>query len=333
MTSANTEPTGVTAVPAARNEDLRVVRVWPQRGPAVFHRTPAPRRPVALRLPNLLIPGATKAGTSAAFDYLAQHPEICPATARDINHFAPLRFGRSVEQNLTEYSSFFDGWSGERYRFEAAPGYLDGGPDLISAVARDLPDVRVVILLRDPVPRLWSSYLNKVSNGRIPRAMTYDTFVDRCASLRASGSDHFEANLHFRSLSVGFYAEHVPAWLDTFGDRARIVFAEHLGVDSDASLHDLCRWLDLDPAALESSRLSPPAHPLAAPARVVGRLGHAVRSRRLAAPSRHGEGLAVRASASANARVRGLYAEPNRVLAAQLRGRGYSALPPWLAKA
>ena len=197
-----------------------------------------------------------------------------------------------------------------------------------------------MLLLRDPAQRLWTSFTDKVRRGRLPAAMPYDTFVDRCLALRAGGSDRFEGNRYFRTLSSGFYVDHLPAWLSTFGPRARVVFAEHVAQEPDYELADLLRWLELDPDQLETapdaqqsaerettqrsvlasamSRIWPLVQRASAPQRadpVDARLG----------TPRQGE--------RQRNRVRAIYSPSNRQLAVLLRAHGYTRLPDWLLDA
>ncbi|MGZ4612232.1 MAG: hypothetical protein ACXV1K_03530 [Kineosporiaceae bacterium] len=297
--------------------------------------------PVVHLVPNLLLAGVSHADASGLTAGLGRHPQVCLPSTRRIDHFTPLRYGRPVETPLEDYDRHFAGWAGQRYRLETSPVYFDGGPALVADVAKSLPDVRVVLLLRDPTQRLWTSYTDKVRRGRLPAAMPYDTFVDRCLALRAGGSDRFEGNRYFRTLSSGLYVEHLPAWLETFGGRARVVFAEHLADEPEHELADLLRWLDLDP-----DRLEPCPEPerctdgessggRSALASAVGRIWPLVQ--RAAAPRRPDpldERLGTpRQGERQRNRVRGLYTCGNRDLAALLRAHGYTRLPDWLLDA
>jgi hypothetical protein len=316
----------------------------PRRTPAeiaVLHvEPPEPQAPA--RAANLLLAGVSHSLAGTLADGLGRHPGICLSSSRRIDHFTPLRYGLGVEAPLEDYDRYFAGWGDERYRLENSPVYFDGGEDLVAAVARDLPDVRVLLLLRDPAQRLWTSYADKVCRGRLPAAMPYETFVDRCLALRASGSDRFEANRYFRTLGSGFYAEHLPAWLDTFAGRVRVVFAEHLALDPVGEVADVVQWLGLDATELpETSSAAatavsyPPAPARSTLATVVARLWPlAQRSAGAVGPDPVGERLGTpRQSDRERNRVQRLYAGTNRDLAALLRAHGYDRLPDWLLDA
>ncbi|HYJ74070.1 MAG TPA: hypothetical protein VEV65_00645 [Kineosporiaceae bacterium] len=316
----------------------------PRRTPAevVVRRVDPPAPSVPTRAANLLLAGVSHSLAGTLASGLGRHPQVCLPSPRRIDRFTPLRYGLDVEAPLEDYDRHFAGWDGERYRLESSPVYFDGGHALVAAVARDLPDVRVLLLLRDPAQRLWTSYADKVRRGRLPAAMPYETFVDRCLALRAGGSDRFEANRYFRTLGSGFYAEHLPAWLDTFAGRVRVVFAEHLAVDPARELADAVRWLGLDPDELppsahdaaEAEAACPPA-PRSTLATVVGRLWPlAQRSAAAVTADPVGERLGTpRQPDRDRNRVQALYARANRDLAALLRSYGYDRLPDWLLDA
>jgi hypothetical protein len=298
-------------------------------------------RPVdSSRVPTLLVPGVSHADATALSVGLGRHPQVCPAATRRIDHFTPLRYGLAVDASLQDYDSHFSSWRGERYRLETSPVYFDGGPRLVAEVAAAMPDAQVVLLLRDPALRLWTSFTDKLRRGRLPEAMPFDRFVDRCLALRANGSDRFEGNRYYRTLSSGFYMEHLPAWADAFRGRLHVVFAEHVAADADGELAGLLGRLDLDPAELTPAPPREPAlEPTPAPARSgLSRFWPLVQ--RASAPPRgdRGDGIDERLGVPRQGerqrnRVRGLYSQANRELAAYLRGQGVTRLPDWLLDA
>src|SRR3954451_15975165 len=117
-----------------------------------------PARPVVrYRVPTLLLPGVSHADAAALSAGLGRHPQVCLPATRRIDHFTPLRYGLAVDASLQDYDAHFSGWRGERYRLETSPVYFDGGPRLVTEVAAAMPEAQVVLLLRDPALRLWTS--------------------------------------------------------------------------------------------------------------------------------------------------------------------------------
>lgn len=290
-------------------------------------------------VPNLLIAGVTHSGAADLAEALGRHPEVKLPSPRRVDHYTVMRYGQPLEAALADYDRYFSTWGGQRYRLESSPVYFDGGATLVDAVARDLQGARVVLLLRDPAERLWTSYADKVARGRLPQAMTYETFVDRCLALRDSGTDRFEGNRHFRTLSSGFYVEYLDPWLEAFGRCARIVFAEDLDATPSATVDGLLRWLGLDPSLVPYPEHDEPEtvngvleyfEPASArrlwSALPVGRRSPQTPSlvRRVT------RAVVPRQADRVRARVEALYAGANHDLGDLLRDRGHTDLPAWL---
>jgi Sulfotransferase domain len=105
-------------------------------------------------LPNVIVIGATKAGTTALHDYLDLHPEVAMAVDKELDFFVDPQCGERTH----EYASFFDGTS--PLRGESSPRYtidpiVPGVPGRIRAL---VPDVRLIYLVRDPVARALADY-------------------------------------------------------------------------------------------------------------------------------------------------------------------------------
>jgi hypothetical protein len=318
----------------------------PRQAPSIeltLNLRPVPALPPSTLLPSIVIPGVSHSGAAMLSADLGRHPEVCLPRAKRLGLFTPLRFGRAVEGHLDDYDRHFANWAGQRYRVETAPDYFDGGRGLVESLGAGLPGVRILVLLRDPAHRLWTSYTDKLARGRLPRAMSYETYVERSLALRANGADRFEGNRHFRTLSSGFYAEYLPSWLETFGRRVRVVFTEDLQDEPAAQVGAVFDWLGLNPGAAtppldDDTQVGgyPPPEP--APMPFNRRLWPVLQ--RTPGPWREPEPAGrsplrrvPRQSDRARTRVRSLYAGGNRELATMLCDHGYTALPDWLASA
>lgn len=300
------------------------------------------------RLPNLLIAGVSRAGTSALFTYLGQHREICPALVKEPGYFLPVRFRELELPPLDTYTRCFRHWAGERYAMEATPGYLYGGSAMIAALDRVLGPVRVIVSLRDPAQRLWSYYQYMSSRANIPGNPTFDAYLDRAEELRREGTAWTREHRTFWALSGGFYADFLDEWFDALGGALKLVFFEHLAEDPEQVVSDVCAWLDLDPEPARSfgygvvhasgqykslavqqraAALRRRAEPLL---RASPRL-HALARRTV----RRLNGSSKRSTLDPALRQRldDLYRPANQRLSSQLCARGITQLPPWLARA
>jgi len=303
----------------------------------------------AAALPNLLIVGVTKAGTTSLYWYLAQHPEICASTHKETNYFSPLRYRRQPTGTLDDYASYFAHCTGEPYRLEASPEYFYGGPELVRAVRTALPESRIIVSLRDPVDRLWSGYRYKRLQGGLADDVTFAQFFERCLELRRAGADVREEHALFRALSIGRYVDNLGYWFDAFGDDVYVMFFEHLATAPLVTMTELLTWLELDaePARTfdygvsqktiepRSKALHHRAKSLAARA---DRLFGLDRNRALKGRLRDiYMRLNTRAPvdefvAADHTRVEEFYAEANAALARDLMARGYRDLPAWLSE-
>ena len=121
-------------------------------------------------LPNFIIIGAAKAGTTALYWYLAEHPDVFMSPVKETFYFAygvdasgRLLYGdpqvhRFPVKTRAEYEALFADAKGERAIGEASPIYLEcpQAPDRIQAA---IPGVRLICSLRHPVDRAYSDYV------------------------------------------------------------------------------------------------------------------------------------------------------------------------------
>jgi hypothetical protein len=303
---------------------------------------PAPE--ARLPLPNLLIAGVSKAGTTSLFRYLAQHPEVCPSDVKELRYFSALFYGEPLAAVET-YSRHFARCRGERYRMESSPGYFFGGREVADAVNGLLPGARVVLSFRDPVERCWSWYRFNRSRGRVPKDMRFGEYLDQCEQLRREGSDVLRENQAFWGLRGGCYDLWLEAWLEVFGERLRIEFFEHVAGDPRGVIEGLCGWLDIDPAVAAGFRYDVENRTVHYKHKRLQQVALAVNRRserffaehpdlkralRTAYYRLNGDGAEDRLDPSARARLEEFYAPHTQRMAARLAAAGMVDGPGWL---
>jgi hypothetical protein len=203
------------------------------------------------RLPNFLYVGPDKAGSSWLHEILLKHPDVYLTPAKDLYFF-----DRYYDRGLAWYSSQFRDVRGEKIVGEVCQDYLFH-PEAAARIHATLGPVRVMVCLRDPVERAWSSYLYMRKHGIGP-----DTFGEALRS-RPELIEH------------GRYATGLDRFLQRF-PRAMVHVAlfDDLAVDPQGFIDDVTDFLGLDPLPLATSDLA--ARLPAARARSV-RLAAAVR--------------------------------------------------------
>jgi len=106
-------------------------------------------------LPQALIIGAQKCGTSALAKYLSQHPHLLHANEKELEFFgSDRRYGYGLAWYAQQWPEQEKPWA---MRFEASPHYLFA-PVAAPRIRECLPDVRLIALVRDPVQRAYSAW-------------------------------------------------------------------------------------------------------------------------------------------------------------------------------
>jgi len=130
-----------------------------------------------MTIPNFLIIGAAKSGTTSLYHALKQHPKIFMSPVKEPNFFA-LEGGelnypqgtvdpRYLAQCITtkeEYNQQFEGVSNEIAVGEASPIYLYH-PQAPVRIKNCLPNVKIIVILRNPIERAYSNFLHHIREG------------------------------------------------------------------------------------------------------------------------------------------------------------------------
>lgn len=166
-------------------------------------------------LPNFLIIGAARTGTTSLYQNLQSHSEIyLPKSKRPEPHF----FFReaSFAKGLDWYErTYFDAWAGEKAVGEASTSYFFG-EETPTRIAESLPGCRFILMLRDPVQRAFSNYWHSVKAGleTLSFAEAIEAEDERTAALK--GTDMGETR-PFSYLARSRYGEQMARWLSVFG--------------------------------------------------------------------------------------------------------------------
>lgn len=212
------------------------------------------------RLPDFLILGAQRSGTSSLHAYLAQHPEIISGLGKEI-HFFDGGLNPDVdnyELGLDWYRAHFPRARERTRTFEASPLYLFN-PLAPSRIRALLPNVRMIVLLRNPVERAISHYYFQKSKGREPLDMR-EAFSEEESRLRRSWLQrdykHKEFVIHSYK-ARGLYVQQLERYFACF-DRQQllVISSERLLADPARQLRRIYEFIEVDPS-FTNSDLSP----------------------------------------------------------------------------
>jgi hypothetical protein len=197
-------------------------------------------------LPNLIIAGVNKCGTTSLYSYLSAHNDVCPSSIKETCYFLPLRYGQPLSP-IEDYTKLFKHWTGQKYLMEATPAYFCGGRDVAKAIHECLDNPRIVLLFRDPTERAFSFFRSLKGKTLLPPEITFHRYIETCQQ-PLSNSDQIDrrSNHLFWGIQDGFYINYLYDWYDYFGDSVRVLFFEHLKSHPLLFMQDLCNWLGID---------------------------------------------------------------------------------------
>lgn len=224
-------------------------------------------------LPNFVIIGAQRCGTTSLFEDLSAHPQILKPIGKELQFFTKY-------YHLGErwYRSQFPHLRPGQQTFEATP-YYSFHPDVPPRAAATLPESNFILLLRDPVARAYSHYLHSRNLG--VERLTFEEALDaepaRLAEADRLGlNTRTGRNLHqnFSYVSRGIYAPQLERWLAQVPEeRFKVVRSEDFYENPDDVHADVLSYLGLPPwrpqhfkrANAQASewnavRMAPPTH-------------------------------------------------------------------------
>ena len=205
-----------------------------------------------MTVPNALIVGVNKAGTTAVFSALARHKAVCASSTKETHFFDPLKYGEPLPP-IDEYEAFFDRRPGQYVVLEATPGYFYGGRLMAETIREASPNCKIVVVLREPSGRAFSWYRYCRARLMLPQDLDFSSYIDRCIELGLTPETSRDLT-GWRGLSGGLYARWLPEWRDVFGDDLMVVFHDDLEGDFAGTLEAIGIHFGLDVAHLPTTR-------------------------------------------------------------------------------
>lgn len=216
-------------------------------------------RPTAgLRLlPDYLIIGAQRAGTTSLHRYLIQHPGVRTTLRSKGVHFFDTAYGRGMSWYASRFPTKLTAWyvarrHGVELRTgEASPYYLFH-PHVPARVAEHLPQVKLIALLRDPVGRAYSHYQHEVARGF--ETLSFEEAIEaeparltgEAERMLAEPLYNSFAHQHHSYLARGRYLEQLERWRARFDDRQLLVLSsERFFAEPERTFRRVLDFLEL----------------------------------------------------------------------------------------
>lgn len=177
-------------------------------------------------LPDFLVIGAPKAGTTSLSAGLASHPQVWIPYRKEMSYF-DIRWRR---EPIERYAADFADAPAGTFRGEATPTYLHV-PGAMGRIAEVLPAVRLVAILRDPVERAWSHYWYNRAARLVEDRPPREAF--------AEDPDEY--------LRPGEYGANLRGVLDHFDrEQLHVLTLDELKTDAAGAFQRICRHLGVD---------------------------------------------------------------------------------------
>jgi len=199
-----------------------------------------------MALPNLLIVGAAKSGTTSLHNYLNQHPSVFMCSPKEPhflinNEIGEQRIPKGV-LNVEDYKFLFKGASAMKYRGESSVMYLSFPEFAIKNINKYLSkNVKIIIMLRNPVERAYSGYQH-VKRYNLMESLSFEKALDQSENRYQNISNMTPAS---RYLELGMYFEQVKIFIEEFDDVHVIIYDDYKN-DFNSEIDNVFKFLDLD---------------------------------------------------------------------------------------
>lgn len=197
-------------------------------------------------LPNFLIVGAMKSGTTSLAKHLGAHPEVYIAPAKELYFFEREPFW---QRGLDWYRDQFAEAGSAKAIGEATPNYMFF-PWSVERIAETLPGVRAIACLRNPADRAYSHYLH----WRDDKVRERRSFAQAVEDELAEGAERQVADVldrdppYYGYVARGNYLMQLERLAAALGrENLHVVVLDDLEAEANETFRELCRFLGVDP--------------------------------------------------------------------------------------
>ena len=197
-------------------------------------------------LPNLLIVGAAKSGTTSLHNYLKQHSDIFMSDHKEPHFFINNEIGTNrIPNGISKYDDYialFKNSESYKYRGESSTMYLQFPDISIKNINKYLNDnVKIIIMLRNPVERAFSGYQH-VKRYNVMENLDFEDAIKQCENRYFINTNFTPAS---RYINIGLYYNMVKKFQANFGENMHIVIYDDFIADTQNELSKIFSFLNI----------------------------------------------------------------------------------------
>ncbi len=210
-------------------------------------------------LPDFIIIGAQRGGTTSLYNYLAEHPGIGAASIKEVHFFDTPHFKQGLAWYRAHFPTVAEKFYAERFQKlkfitgEASPYYLFY-PHAPARIAGALPGVKLIVMVRNPVDRAYSHYYHELAGGA-EQLSSFEEAIEQESKRLAGVPEKMQEDeryysfnhRHFSYLARGIYVDQLRPWMSQFSrEQILIIKSEDFYTDPAAIFKQSLAFLGLE---------------------------------------------------------------------------------------
>ncbi|MBO7447902.1 sulfotransferase domain-containing protein [bacterium] len=230
---------------------------WPERAlpiPDIWYRDLTAKKRI---LPSFIIIGAQRCGTTSLYDYLSHHPQIIPSPVKELFYFddyytRPIEWYKSFFPTKKEQEKLERDLVASVITGEASPSYFFH-PYAAKRIKETLPQIKLILVLRDPIERAYSHYNHIKRLNREP--LSFEEAIEKeqeriTPDIEKLAKDEFykaDQRRDYSYLTRGYYAKQLKEWFKHFPkEQLLIVQSEEFYRETPKVYNEIVEYLGLN---------------------------------------------------------------------------------------
>lgn len=210
-------------------------------------------------LPNFLIVGAAKSGTTSLHAYLSRHPDILMSTPKEPKYFSnrintisfsgegDIEAYKNIVKSKTEYKNLFKSEKDYIIKGESSADSLYYFKKVIPLIKKELKEPYILILLRNPIQRAFSAYSHLIRDER-----EINSFEEGLIHESERKELGYEFIWHYKD--AGLYFNQVKSYMENFKN-CKVILFEDLKKDSQLVVDEVCDFLEVSKIKINKDKI------------------------------------------------------------------------------